>query len=90
MFNSLKSFIFNKFKPINFYKKLLNDPKTRVFTIIFTLLYLINPFDIIPDFIPIFGWIDDLALLTILIETLLASRKSQKGETVEAKEVKSK
>jgi uncharacterized membrane protein YkvA (DUF1232 family) len=28
---------------------------------IFALLYLINPIDIFPDFIPLMGFIDDLA-----------------------------
>lgn len=30
----------------------------------FSLLYILNPFDIIPDFVPGLGYIDDLAVFT--------------------------
>jgi uncharacterized membrane protein YkvA (DUF1232 family) len=36
-------------------------PKKTVIVGIFALLYLINPIDIFPDFIPLMGFIDDLA-----------------------------
>ena len=36
------------------------------------LVYLISPVDIIPDIIPVFGWLDDLAMLPLL--GTLASR----------------
>lgn len=34
------------------------------------LLYFINPFDFIPDILPIIGYIDDMAVITIIIKSL--------------------
>ena len=38
-------------------------PKKTVIVGIFALLYLINPIDIFPDFIPLMGFVDDIAAL---------------------------
>ncbi|MBC7472458.1 MAG: DUF1232 domain-containing protein [candidate division SR1 bacterium] len=89
MFGSIKRFFLSKLQPISFYKKLLNDPRTRIFTIIFTLIYLVNPFDVIPDFIPVIGWIDDLALIAILTESLIQKNREKKRSSVDAKSFRS-
>jgi len=39
-------------------------PWFTIATIAFGFLYLLNPFDIVPDFIPLIGYIDDLAVLS--------------------------
>ena len=36
--------------------------------IVVSLLYLITPLDLIPDFIPIAGWLDDLVVLRVCLE----------------------
>lgn len=46
------------------------DPRTPLLPrciIIFTVAYAISPIDLIPDFIPFFGQLDDLLLLPALI-----------------------
>jgi len=52
------------------YKQTIRHPKYRWFLIGGTLLYLVSPIDIAPDFIPIIGWIDDAAIATLLVAEL--------------------
>lgn len=42
-----------------------NVPWFVIATIVMALLYVLNPLDVIPDFIPGIGYIDDLAILSI-------------------------
>ncbi len=35
----------------------------RVMIAILAMLYVISPLDLIPDFIPVVGWLDDLGVL---------------------------
>ncbi len=46
------------------------DPKTKWYAkmlIIFTVGYALSPIDLIPDFIPVLGYLDDLILLPGMI-----------------------
>lgn len=40
-------------------------PWLTVATIVLMLLYVLNPLDLIPDFIPFIGYVDDLVVLTV-------------------------
>src|SRR5690606_5785677 len=40
-------------------------PWFTIATVVLALLYLLNPFDIIPDFVPGIGYVDDLSVLAI-------------------------
>ncbi|RFN58607.1 YkvA family protein [Marixanthomonas ophiurae] len=42
-----------------------NIPWFTIATIVMALLYVLNPMDIVPDFIPGLGYIDDVAVLTM-------------------------
>lgn len=42
-----------------------NVPWFTIATIVVALLYIFNPLDLVPDFIPGIGYIDDLAVLSI-------------------------
>jgi len=44
-----------------------NVPWFTIATIALSLLYVLNPLDVIPDFIPGLGYVDDLAVLSISI-----------------------
>lgn len=67
MFGMLKDYKKGDFKEV---------PWFTLAAIAFGLLYILNPMDIVPDFIPGLGYIDDFAIFTIVmrfIETDLHS-----------------
>ncbi|MDZ7950073.1 MAG: YkvA family protein [Nostoc sp. DedQUE12b] len=66
------------------YRSVLRNPKYRWWVILGTLVYLVSPFDILPDFIPVAGQIDDVFLLTLLVSEVsglvIEGWKARKGE----------
>jgi uncharacterized membrane protein YkvA (DUF1232 family) len=84
----------------NWYRQGIRNPKYRWWFILGTLTYLVLPFDLAPDFLPILGEIDDLVLVTLLltevsrlvIDTFKSRQKTpvsnnQQGETVDVNAV---
>ena len=52
------------------YKLVLKDPKTPLSGKLFLALavgYLLMPFDLIPDFIPVLGQLDDIVIVPMLV-----------------------
>ena len=49
------------------YRNTLRNSKYRWWVILGTLVYLVSPIDIAPDFLPIVGQLDDVFLLTLLV-----------------------
>jgi uncharacterized membrane protein YkvA (DUF1232 family) len=45
----------------------IRNPKYRWWVVAGSLIYLLDPFDILPDAIPIVGWLDDSLLATIVV-----------------------
>ncbi|MBN3893756.1 MAG: YkvA family protein [Nostoc sp.] len=66
------------------YRNLLRNPKYRWWVILGTLVYLVSPIDIVPDFIPVAGQIDDVFLLTLLVTEVsglvIEGWKARKGD----------
>lgn len=55
---------------LRLYVKLFRDNRTPLISkviMILTLLYLISPIDIIPDFIPFAGFVDELIIIPFLL-----------------------
>ena len=77
---------------LNWYRKLLRNPKYRWWIVVGSLVYLLSPFDLSPDFFPILGQIDDLAVLTLLLsegtqmimEGIRKKREEELGQPFEA------
>ena len=74
----------------DWYKSTLRHPKYRWWMIIGTLVYLISPIDIAPDFIPIVGQIDDVMLATLLVsevsQLFLEKFKARQEDAVSSQE----
>ena len=51
----------------SWYGKQLINPKTRWWVLLGTLVYLLSPFDLAPDIIPVVGQVDDVVLLMLLV-----------------------
>jgi uncharacterized membrane protein YkvA (DUF1232 family) len=75
----------------NWYRELVAHPKYRWWIIGGTLLYLINPLDIVPDVLPIVGQLDDAVLITLVASELSSVIKDRnalfKAQRSEAKTV---
>lgn len=58
-------------------------PWWAISAIVFTLLYVVSPVDLIPDFIPVIGYLDDAAVVSVcmmLVEQELQTYKKWKIE----------
>lgn len=42
------------------------------FAAAFVAFYLVNPFDFIPDVIPVLGWIDDIVLVPLMVSWIVS------------------
>jgi uncharacterized membrane protein YkvA (DUF1232 family) len=66
-----KKSLLDRFKDeIKFYQAVLKDsrtPKLSKFFLGLAVGYALNPIDLIPDFIPILGYLDDLIIVPVLI-----------------------
>jgi uncharacterized membrane protein YkvA (DUF1232 family) len=70
------------------YKNLVANPKYRWWVIGGSLLYVLSPIDIAPDFIPFIGQIDDAIVITLLA-TELAQVLKDRNATIKAKKAAS-
>lgn len=56
-----------------------DTPWKSITAITFTLIYIINPFDIVPDFIPFVGYLDDISVLSFCLKLIRNDIESYKN-----------
>ena len=49
---------------------------------LFAVLYLVTPTDLLPDFIPVLGWIDDIIIVPLIVSWIVARLPSPVPATV--------
>ncbi|MSP85921.1 MAG: DUF1232 domain-containing protein [Methylotenera sp.] len=70
MIEKLKSLSKQLKQEFAIYRLVLNHPKTPCLAKLFlglAIAYLLLPFDLIPDFIPVLGQIDDIIIIPVLL-----------------------
>jgi len=70
MLNRLKERLKRFRQEVRVYQLVLKDTRTpgiAKFLLGFAVAYALNPFDIIPDFIPLIGHLDDAIIIPLLI-----------------------
>jgi uncharacterized membrane protein YkvA (DUF1232 family) len=45
-------------------------PRTTLLSATFALLYILNPFDLMPDFVPGIGYLDDISLTMVVLRAI--------------------
>jgi uncharacterized membrane protein YkvA (DUF1232 family) len=54
----------------DFYKGVYKDvPWASIAAIVFAILYAVNPIDLVPDFIPVVGFLDDIGVVGAVISS---------------------
>ena len=59
------------------YRQMVAHPRYRWWMIGGTLLYLLSPIDIAPDFLPFVGQIDDAVIVTVLATEIMQMFKNR-------------
>ena len=67
----------------NWYRSLFQNPKYRWWAIVASVVYLVSPIDLIPDFLPFAGLIDDTLIISLLVSEVaqIAKAKLQSKST---------
>jgi DnaJ domain/Protein of unknown function (DUF1232) len=51
----------------------------QIILIILVIIYILSPYDLMPDFLVGWGWLDDLVILGILLRYLYAQKKKRQA-----------
>lgn len=83
----IKSDLEKKIKKESFHTTILNSVRTlreyafakasskKKWIALGAILYFINPFDIVPDALPVVGYLDDIGVMTLAIQQILSTKE---------------
>lgn len=75
---------FNLQSLYGWYSKAIRNPKYRWWIILGTLIYLLSPFDLSPDWFPLAGQIDDFLVVSIMLsevsQIIMSGIKNKKNQ----------
>jgi uncharacterized membrane protein YkvA (DUF1232 family) len=54
-------------------------PYWAIAAVVFALLYVLNPFDIVPDVVPLLGFVDDAAVMGVCLSMIEQQLHEYKG-----------
>lgn len=61
----------------NWYRGLLQNPKYRWWVVAASIAYLLSPIDLIPDFLPFAGLVDDTLIISLLVAEVAQVAKTK-------------
>ncbi len=59
-------------------RRLIASPLAQFVLFAFTVLYVASPVDVIPDLMPVIGWLDDLAVFVTQVSAFLMYVKERR------------
>jgi len=61
-------------------KALLAKPGAQLVLFLFTIIYVLSPVDVIPDIMPLIGWMDDAAVFLAQLASFVVYLKHKRRE----------
>jgi uncharacterized membrane protein YkvA (DUF1232 family) len=61
----------------NWYRSLLQNPKYRWWIVAASIAYLVSPIDLVPDFLPFAGLVDDTLIISLLVSEVAQVAKAK-------------
>ena len=62
---------------------LVRSPLAQFILFAFTVIYILSPVDVIPDIMPIIGWLDDLAVFVTQISAFVMYVREKRRQFAE-------
>ncbi len=63
-------------------KSLVASPVAQFVLFVFTIIYVLSPVDVIPDILPVIGWLDDLAVFITQISAMVMYFREKRRQFV--------